>query len=239
MDYQLHFIFEDSRTSHGKSIIKRYEHRSCGLIRYRIKCSFILCFSFEAVKPLGRVEILPSPYVTESTRIAILLPTFEHQIAEAMDFVTHYEKTCMEHQDNTFLMMVRQLISLYWLQTTHLQPPSTQVLLYQSNSPSKSRDDVFYTLKDQALKLSEKYKNDGSRIAWVSIRLTEKFSGTHPNATSAMLNSVYGKQEILSLVMTDLALRKIGLENLVMVASNAMTFKADFLNRVSGTTNLV
>lgn len=48
-----------------------------------------------------------------------------------------------------------------------------------------------------------------------------------------MLNSVYGKQEILSLVMTDLALRKIGLENLVMVASNTMSFKADFLNRVS------
>lgn len=85
-----------------------------------------------------------------------------------------------------------------------------------------------------ALKLTEKFKTDGSRIAWVSIRLTEKFSDTHPNATSTLLNSVYGKQEILGLVMTDLALRKIGLENLVMVASNTMTFKTDFLNRVSG-----
>lgn len=72
-----------------------------------------LRFSFEAVKPLGRVEILPSPYVTESTRIAILLPTFEHQINDAMDFVMHYEKTCMEHQDNTFLMMVRLSLS-HW-----------------------------------------------------------------------------------------------------------------------------
>lgn len=53
-----------------------------------------------------------------------------------------------------------------------------------------------------------------------------------------MLNSVYGTQEILSLVMTDLALRKIGLEHLVMIASNSMTFKADFLNRVNET-NLV
>lgn len=108
-----------------------------------------------------------------------------------------------------------------------------QVLLYQANSPSKSRNDVFFALKDFALKLTEKYKNDGSRISWVSIRLTEKFGDTHPNGTSVMLNSVYGKQEILSLVMTDLALRKIGLENLVMVASNTMSFKADFLNRVS------
>lgn len=107
--------------------------------------------------------------------------------------------------------------------------------MYQANSPSKTKDDVFYVLKDMALKLTEKYKNEGSRIAWVSIRLTEKFSDTQPNTTSVLLNSVYGKQEILSLVMTDLALRKIGLELLVMVASNRMTFKADFLNRVSGT----
>lgn len=109
MDYQLHFTFEDSRTaSKSKSIIKRYgDYREGSIIS--LICFYVylfLHFSFEAVKPLGRVEILPSPYVTESTRIAILLPTFEHQINEAMDFVMHYEKTCMEHQDNTFLMMV-------------------------------------------------------------------------------------------------------------------------------------
>lgn len=81
---------------------------SCSVSMY---IRFVCAFSFEAVKPLGRVEILPSPYVTESTRIAILLPTFEHQINEAMDFVTHYERICMEHQDNTFLMMVCLLVA--------------------------------------------------------------------------------------------------------------------------------
>lgn len=105
--------------------------------------------------------------------------------------------------------------------------------MYQANSPSKLRNDVFYALKDLALKLTDKYKNDRSRIAWVSIRLTEKFSDTHPNGTSAMLSSMYGKQEILSMVMTDLALPKIGLDSLIMVASNTMIYKADFLNRVS------
>lgn len=82
MDYQLHLLFENSLK---KSILK----------------------GFEAVKPLGRVEIVPSPYVTESTRIVLLLPTFEHQIKETQEFINHYEKTCMEHQDNTFLMLVR------------------------------------------------------------------------------------------------------------------------------------
>lgn len=73
-----------------------------------------VCFSFEAVKPLGHVEIVPSPYVTESTRVALLLPTFEHQTKEATEFIAHYEKTCMEHQDNTFLMLVNQKESKYF-----------------------------------------------------------------------------------------------------------------------------
>lgn len=81
MDYQIHLTLEDQSK---RMIVK----------------------SFEAVKPLGHVEIVPSPYVTESTRIAMVLPTFEHQIKESFDSIYHYEKTCMEHQDNTFLMLV-------------------------------------------------------------------------------------------------------------------------------------
>lgn len=163
------------------------------------------------MKPLGRVEILPSPYVTESTRIALLLPIFVHQIKESLEFIKYYEKTCMEHQDNTFLMLV---------------------LLYQANSPSKEKNDIFIELKNIALQLSDKYKADGSRIAWVSIRLPEIFSESDSNGDSVMLSSLYGKNGILSLVVTDLSLRKIGLESLVMITSNRMTFKADFLNRV-------
>lgn len=66
--------------------------------------------SFQIVKPLGRVEVVPSPYVTESTRIAILVPIFEHQLDDAMDFVVQYEKICMHNQDNTFLLLVFTLL---------------------------------------------------------------------------------------------------------------------------------
>lgn len=157
------------------------------------------------------MEIIPSPYVTESTRIALLLPTFEHQVKEVLEFINRYEKTCMEHQDNTFLMLV---------------------LLYRANSPNKNKDDVFAEPKRVALEISDKYKADGSRIAWVSIRLTEKFSGMDPTDSSVMLRSMYGNNEVLSLISTDLALRKIGLESLVMISSSSMAFRADFLNRV-------
>lgn len=108
-----------------------------------------------------------------------------------------------------------------------------QILLYQANSPSKSKDDVFIELKSMATQLTDKYKNDGSRIAWVSIRLPQEMTNSmNINDSSAILSSTYANQEILSLVVIDLALRKIGLDSLVMLCSNGMTFKQDVLNRV-------
>lgn len=84
-----------------------------------------------------------------------------------------------------------------------------------------------------ATQLTDKYKNDGSRIAWVSIRLPQEMTNSmNTNDSSAILSSTYANQEILSLVVIDLALLKIGLDSLVMLCSNGMTFKQDVLNRV-------
>lgn len=83
MDYQFHLNMRDTRYS-NEMVMK----------------------SFQVVKPLGRVEVIPSPYVTESTRIAIMVPTFEHQSADGVNFITEYERICMQNQDNTFLLMV-------------------------------------------------------------------------------------------------------------------------------------
>ncbi|KAI8126812.1 Chondroitin sulfate synthase 2 [Lucilia cuprina] len=192
MDYQIHLNMRDtgrmSALTQRNSIIK----------------------SFQIVKPLGRVEVVPSPYVTESTRIAILVPTFEHQLEDALDFITQYEKICMHNQDNTFLLMI---------------------FMYRYDSSSKGDTDPFKSLKTLALDLSSKYKTDGSRIAWVSIRLPSALSDPIPSE-DVMLNSLYGHNEILSVAVADLALPKIGLESLVLMASNSITFKPDFLNRV-------
>lgn len=120
----------------------------------------------------------------------------------------------MQQKDNTFLLLV---------------------LVYRTYSPSKADDDVFGGIKALALELSDKYKTDGSRIAWLSIRLPESFDHLpHVNDSAIMLSSVFGRFEVLSIAVTDLALRKIGLESLVMVCSNTMNFKADVLNRVGG-----
>lgn len=171
--------------------------------------------SFEIVKPLGRVEIVTSPYVTESTRIALIVPVFEHQLDDGAAFLQRYELTCMQTRDNTFLMLV---------------------FLYGAETANRGAADHFGALKSAALNLTERYRVQASRVAWVSIRLPPAAAATG-NRTSAgpagvMLSSAYGDAERLSLAVCDLALRKIGLKSLVLLGSVGMSFRPEFLNRV-------
>lgn len=185
MDYRIHLNF---RATDGVKILK----------------------SFEVVKPISLIQIIPSPYVTESTRISMVVPTFVHRIDETIAFIKKYEEICMQSKDSTTLMLV---------------------LLYNSDASNKGESDVFYELKNFAIATSKRIKNDDSRIAWVSIRLPIEFDYTY-HETDEMLSSMYANNEILSLAATDLALRKIGLESLVLLFSNVVNFKNDFLNRV-------
>lgn len=47
---------------------------------------------FEVCKPLGKVEFIPAPYVTENVRVTILLPVEEMEGELAHDFLINYEK---------------------------------------------------------------------------------------------------------------------------------------------------
>lgn len=185
MDYRIHLNFRDAN---GRAVLK----------------------SYEVVKPISLIQIIPSPYVTESTRISMVVPTFVHRIDETISFITRYEEICMQNKDSTTLMLV---------------------LLYNSNASNKGDTDVFYRLKNFAISTSKRIKNDDSRIAWVSIRLPVEFDYKY-DERDEMLSSMYANQEILSLASTDLALRKIGLDSLVLLFSNVVNFKNDFLNRV-------
>ncbi|KAB0791849.1 hypothetical protein PPYR_03649 [Photinus pyralis] len=126
MDYTIDLGFRNLQT--GKEVIKR----------------------FEVCKPLGKVEFVPAPYVTENVRATILLPVEETDGDLAQEFLNNYEKVIMRRRDKVMLMLV---------------------LMYQSSSPSKGNSDIFATLKQRATKLSNKYHSDEMRIVWVSIRL--------------------------------------------------------------------
>lgn len=185
MDYRIHLNFRDAN---GDVVLK----------------------SFEVVKPISLIQIIPSPYVTESTRISMVVPTFVHRIDDTVSFIGRYEEICMQSKDSTTLMLV---------------------LFYNSDASNKGESDVFYRLKNFAVATSKRIRNEDSKIAWVSIRLPPEFDYAY-RESDEMLSSMYANQEILSLAATDLALRKIGLDSLVLLFSNVVNFKNDFLNRV-------
>ncbi|PNF25352.1 hypothetical protein B7P43_G10932 [Cryptotermes secundus] len=82
MDYRLDLAFRDTRT--GQEVHKRVE----------------VC------KPLGRVEVVPMPYVTENVRVNLILQVEAESKLEAMKFMENYARICMEKRDKTFLMLV-------------------------------------------------------------------------------------------------------------------------------------
>lgn len=167
------------------------------------------------VKPLGRVEVVTSPYVTESTRIALIVPVFEHQLPDAAAFVQRYEQVCMSTRDNTFLMLV---------------------FMYGPETSNHGASDHFGALKATALNLTETYRAQSSRVAWVSIRLSALAAravfGNVSAQAAALLSSAYGDDERLGMAVADLALRKIGLKSLVLLGSVDMSLRPEFLNRV-------
>lgn len=105
---------------------------------------------FEICKPLGKVELVPVPYVTENSRVTLILPVEEHEKEAAFDFLNRYAKSVVEMKDKSFLMLV---------------------LLYQFDSASKGTSDVFNNLKNTALKMLNKKTNEEAKVAWVSVKL--------------------------------------------------------------------
>ncbi|XP_014474945.1 PREDICTED: chondroitin sulfate synthase 2 [Dinoponera quadriceps] len=174
MDYILDIAFNEVAT--GKEVRKR----------------------IEVCKPLGKVEIIPVPYVTENTRINVVVLIDLEKKQDALNFMEHYAQDCMEKKYKTFLMVV---------------------LLYNFNSQSKGKGDVFYEVKKNILALNEKYKKDQSRITWLSIRLPS-------NVTSVDFDPM------MKIAVTDLCAKKFSPESLVLLAETGAKLKMDYLNRV-------
>lgn len=151
-------------------------------------------------KPLGSVEFIPVPYVTENSRVTIILPLQENEIIYGSEFLNSYVAHIMDRKEKTFLMLV---------------------FLYQYNTESRGASDVFGPIKNDVTKIGTKYKNDDTRIAWVSIRLPE-----------SKVPIFVEEYNVLNFAIIDLALKKIGLESLVLMLDVYCDITPDFLNRV-------
>lgn len=133
MEYVLDLAFRDTQT--GLEVHKR----------------------MEALRALGKVEIIPIPYVTENTRITMVLMVNLQNRLRVPLFLEDYAKVCLENQDNTVL---------------------TLVFIYDPRSPGKGeKNDIFAQLKSLVSSYASKYRSRGAKLSWISI----KSSGITPS----------------------------------------------------------
>lgn len=133
MDYMLDLAFRDKDS--GLEVMKRVE----------------------VAKLLGKVEVIPGPYVTENSRVHMILPVEVDESAAAARFLQDYsaicstsKMTCAERREKLFLLLV---------------------LLYDPLAPGKgAHNDAFGALKGQALALSDRQQREGMHIAWLSVK---------------------------------------------------------------------
>ncbi|XP_051881966.1 chondroitin sulfate synthase 2 [Pristis pectinata] len=100
------------------------------------------------LRPLSRVEIIPMPYVTEATRVHVILPLSARERQQASHFIQMFEQTALESQENAILT----LLFIY-------DPLEAQRV---------SQDDIFSGLKAQIAQCEERYP--GSKIPWISVK---------------------------------------------------------------------
>lgn len=146
----------------------------------------------EAVRPLNEVEIVPVPFVTEHTRVVLLVTVKASERNEALKFLEDYAKACIEKQDSTVMLLV---------------------FLYGPQDPGKGeKEDVFGPIKDLVNTLVNKYRSNGAKIAWFSVKTIGKMPPYF--------------------AIVDLVSRKLSSESLLLLCHVGMEVHTDYVNRV-------
>lgn len=82
-------------------------------LKSRVTNANFSCYSIEVCKPLGKVELLSMPYVTENRRVNIILPVRVDDRVDAVRFLEQYKTVCLEKKEKIFLVMVFNFFFIY------------------------------------------------------------------------------------------------------------------------------
>ena len=100
------------------------------------------------IRPLTKVEFVPVPYVTESSRVNLVLPVKVSDKDNTVSFLDTYAHVCLDSGDSTFLYIV---------------------FIYDNNNPQNAKDDVFSVIKSMITFYENKYQT-GSKISWIAVQ---------------------------------------------------------------------
>uniref|UniRef100_A0A8C2NVX5 Hexosyltransferase n=1 Tax=Capra hircus TaxID=9925 RepID=A0A8C2NVX5_CAPHI len=128
------------------------------------------------LRPLSRVEILPMPYVTEATRVQLVLPLLAAEAAAAPAFLEAFAAGVLEPREHALL---------------------TLLLVYGPREGGRGAPDPFVGVKAAAAELERRYP--GTRLAWLAVRaeapsqvrLMDVVSKKHPVDTLFFLATVW------------------------------------------------
>uniref|UniRef100_A0A8D1H265 Hexosyltransferase n=1 Tax=Sus scrofa TaxID=9823 RepID=A0A8D1H265_PIG len=128
------------------------------------------------LRPLSRVEILPMPYVTEATRVQLVLPLLVAEAAAAPAFLEAFAASVLEPREHALL---------------------TLLLVYGPREGGRGAPDPFLGVKAAAAELERRYPR--TRLAWLAVRaeapsqvrLMDVVSKKHPVDTLFFLTTVW------------------------------------------------
>ena len=150
MDYVLDLALVEHVDGHSTQLVKRV-----GVLR-----------------PLGVVEIIPTPFVTESTRVHVILPVAVADRDVVLAFLDSYVRVCVDAGDNADLLVV---------------------LLYPDVTfDNSANDDVYAVVKSTVGFYESRFAHSDARISWVSVVHENAVIGSHTAVTApfVVINSV-------------------------------------------------
>lgn len=118
------------------------------LLLERGRKGIVLVKRFYLVRPLGKVELVPMPYVTESMMVNIILPLKPEDASLFDSFITTYASTCLQNREDVRLIVA---------------------LLYSSpNKSAGNTKDPFAKAKTMIADYSKKYDTKG-KLTWKAL----------------------------------------------------------------------
>ncbi|XP_061442543.1 chondroitin sulfate glucuronyltransferase [Rhineura floridana] len=139
--------------------------------------SHLLSKRVNLLRPLSKVEIIPMPYVTEATRVQLVLPLTLQELDFVGNFLDTFAMNALDAHDNTLL---------------------TLLFIYDSyDAQLVSQVDVFSGVKAMVAELERRYAD--VKIPWISVKtevpsqvkLMDIISKKHPVDTLFFLASVW------------------------------------------------
>jgi len=121
------------------------------------------------LRPLGAVEIIPTPFVTESTRVHLILPVAVGDRDVVLAFLDSYVRVCVDAGDNADLLVV-------------LLYPDVRV-----DDSANSDDDIYAVVKSTIAFYESRFAHSDARISWVSVIHENAVVGSHAAVTAPFI----------------------------------------------------